>query len=52
MYIKFVTQKDEICFGCGKELPAGSQCVVDEDQEVLCPDCYEKLETDKDIKHE
>jgi hypothetical protein len=39
---RFITQIDEECSECGKELPKGSRCYVEEEDDyILCRDCYE-----------
>lgn len=40
---KFITQQDEQCVHCDKELPKGSNCYFD-DYDFYCIECGEKLE--------
>jgi len=37
---KFICQKDEICAGCGCELPRGSHAYL-RDDDVMCEECEE-----------
>lgn len=42
---RFITQKDEHCDACGKELPKGSPCLTSE-EELICEDCAEERDYD------
>ncbi len=42
-YKNYITTEDEICDGCGKTLPAGTQCEATEDY-LNCMSCVAKME--------
>jgi hypothetical protein len=48
-YKPFIVQEDDVCWACGKEMPKGSSCFVDEDNTICCADCYNKWEAQGDI---
>lgn len=37
--IRYITQINEICAGCKKELPKGSDCILNEGGYVICDKC-------------
>ena len=44
---QFITQQDEVCEYCGKELPKGSSCWLNND-EIYCVECAEELENERE----
>ncbi len=52
-FYKFITQQDEVCKVCGKELPTGSQAWGDDDGEhIYCEACMPDAEAYYDYKRE
>ena len=51
IYQEYISQSDEICYRCEKEVPKGSKCFIAED-EVFCLDCVEKLEAEAESASE
>jgi len=52
-FYQFITQTDEVCLKCGKELPTGSQAWGDEDGEhIYCEKCMPDGEAYYDYKRE
>ena len=46
---QFITQQDEQCVHCDKELPKGSNCYFD-DYDFYCIECAEKLEARYEVE--
>lgn len=50
-YLNYITEKNEVCDRCGKNLPKGTRCEATEDF-LYCMSCIYQLEANADIQYE
>jgi len=50
-YLSYITEEEEVCDGCGKTLPKGTQCEATEDY-LYCMSCVVKLEATADMDYD